>query len=212
MLSVRKPLQQLNDAAVTTRSGGNGNGNNTPFLLSLVAEEVGALPDENNTSTMIDVAIIIRDETNDPPEFNRKSYVAYVAENAAVGTELVFSLTPSADDRQTGAGAAAAAQVTDHDQGHDGIFSLSLAGDNGTFEIWPPVAENSANFVIRVKNPTLIDYETVRQINFKIVARGMKQQQQHQHQQQQQGAERFSTADVTVFIQVRHSSSLDRII
>ncbi len=53
-------------------------------------------------------------------------------------------------------------------KGQDGIFSLSLIGDNGTFEISPPVAENAANFVIRVKNSAHLNFEKTRQMRFKV--------------------------------------------
>ena len=92
-LTVRKNLKELNSMVQS----------NTPFLLSLVAEEIGARPGENNTSTAVDIAIIVQDQTNDPPEFNQKSYVAHLSENAPVGTALYF-------------GDGQLPQVTDHDQ------------------------------------------------------------------------------------------------
>lgn len=95
-----------------------------PFLLSIVAEEIGSLSSEGNTSTKIDLAILIEDETNDPPEFNQdrytfpykntkikilknynthNRYVAHLMENSPVGTALYFG------DGQN-------PQVTDNDQ------------------------------------------------------------------------------------------------
>ena len=50
------------------------------------------------------------------------------------------------------------------------------------------MAENTANFVIRVKNPTHINFEKTRQMRFKVVAKEV----------QQDG--RANTADVTVHI------------
>jgi len=95
-----------------------------PFLLTIIAEEMGTLPGESNTSSAADVAIIVEDETNDPPQFNQdrydsiksllfiiiskfdffwNSYVAHLIENAPVGTALHFG------DGQN-------PQVTDSDQ------------------------------------------------------------------------------------------------
>ena len=91
--SITKGLEALNTMVQS----------NTPFLLSLVAEEVGAQPRENATSTAVDVAIIVQDQTNDPPQFSQKSYVTHLAENAPVGTALYFG-----DGQLT--------QVTDRDQ------------------------------------------------------------------------------------------------
>ena len=45
-----------------------------PFLLTIIAEEMGTLPGESNTSSAADVAIIVEDETNDPPQFNQDRY------------------------------------------------------------------------------------------------------------------------------------------
>ena len=42
-----------------------------PFLLTIVAEEMGSRLNESNTTTSIDLAILIENETNDPPEFNQ---------------------------------------------------------------------------------------------------------------------------------------------
>jgi len=43
-----------------------------PFLLTVIAEEMGSPPQEENTITPIDIALMIVDETNDPPQFNQK--------------------------------------------------------------------------------------------------------------------------------------------
>lgn len=45
--------------------------NKAPFLLTIMAEEIGSLINEINTTSTIDVALVIEDETNDPPEFNQ---------------------------------------------------------------------------------------------------------------------------------------------
>ena len=60
-LKVRKKLVPLNQMVHSK----------APFLLTVVAEEVGNLANEGNTSTKIDLALLIEDETNDPPEFNQ---------------------------------------------------------------------------------------------------------------------------------------------
>lgn len=46
-----------------------------PFLLTVMAEEMGSLINESNTTTTIDIALMIEDETNDPPEFNQDRYL-----------------------------------------------------------------------------------------------------------------------------------------
>jgi hypothetical protein len=49
------------------------------------------------------------------------------------------------------------------------VYSLSLIGDNGTFEIIPPHAvTGSQNFTILVKNSAMLDYENHQTLNFKV--------------------------------------------
>ena len=40
---------------------------NAPFLLKIIAEEIGS-----NTVTTIELALLLEDETNDAPEFNQE--------------------------------------------------------------------------------------------------------------------------------------------
>ena len=61
-LTVRKALAELNQMIRSK----------APFLLTVIAEEIGTLPYENNTQTSINVAIMIEDETNDAPKFNQE--------------------------------------------------------------------------------------------------------------------------------------------
>lgn len=56
----------------------------------------------------------------------------------------------------------------DDDAGKNGVFSLTLIGNNGTFEISPNVAEGHANFVIRVRDNSLLDYETAEYVHFQV--------------------------------------------
>lgn len=39
---------------------------------------------------------------------------------------------------------------------------MFLGGDGGMFDITPPEGVNFASFLIRVKNPALLDYEKVK--------------------------------------------------
>lgn len=47
---------------------------NTPFLLTVMAEEVGALKNESETATSVELALLIEDKFNDPPVFNQDRY------------------------------------------------------------------------------------------------------------------------------------------
>lgn len=61
-------------------------------------------------------------------------------------------------------------KVYDDDMGKNGVFSLTLLNNNGTFEISPNVAERSASFLIRVRDNILLDYEERHTVEFRILA------------------------------------------
>lgn len=76
-------------------------------------------------------------------------------ENAPQGTALVFN-DPYIP------------QVNDNDAGKNGVFSLSLVGNNGTFEISPTVAERHAQFIIKVRDNTMLDFEARKSVIFQV--------------------------------------------
>lgn len=78
-----------------------------------------------------------------------------VDENALQGTALVFT-DPYVP------------RVYDDDTGKNGVFSLTLLGNNGTFEISPNVAEQRANFLIYVRDNHLLDYESQHSVHFQV--------------------------------------------
>jgi Cadherin domain len=80
-----------------------------------------------------------------------------VEENAPPGTALIFT------DPYI-------ARVVDEDAGQNGVFSLTLLNNNGTFEISPNVGERRANFVIRVRDNSLLDFEERQVVYFEILA------------------------------------------
>ena len=45
---------------------------NSPFLLKIIAEEIGSGFNDSNTVTTIELALLLEDETNDAPEFNQE--------------------------------------------------------------------------------------------------------------------------------------------
>lgn len=59
-------------------------------------------------------------------------------------------------------------KIRDEDIGKAGVFALKLRNNNGTFEINPTVAERSADFIITVRDNTLIDYEMYKSLSFKV--------------------------------------------
>lgn len=87
--------------------------------------------------------------------FQRFRYSARLPENAPQGTTVVFREPYST-------------LVRDDDSGKDGVFSLSLENNNGTFEVLPTVGEQKANFVIRVRNNELLDFEERAYVVFAV--------------------------------------------
>lgn len=59
-------------------------------------------------------------------------------------------------------------RVYDDDTGKNGVFSLTLIGNNGTFEISPNVAERRASFLIRVRDNQYLDYERRHSVEFQV--------------------------------------------
>lgn len=58
--------------------------------------------------------------------------------------------------------------MNDNDSGKNGVFSLSLVGNNGTFEITPTVAERHAQFIIKVRDNTMLDFEARKSVIFQV--------------------------------------------
>lgn len=78
-----------------------------------------------------------------------------IEENSPTGTTLVFP-------------EPYVTRVSDDDAGKNGVFSLTLLGNNGTFEILPNVAERKANFIIKVRDNQLLDYEQFTSLSFQV--------------------------------------------
>ncbi|XP_062701154.1 cadherin-86C isoform X1 [Aedes albopictus] len=144
-------LRPLDDILALTHVG-------DPVLLTVIAEEVKVARDEPPAmATTVQLAFFLPERSNSPPYFENDHYVTRLEENSAPGTTLSFTdpYTP---------------RVMDDDAGKNGVFSLTLLGNNGTFEISPNVAEGHANFVIRVRDNSLLDYEAAEYVHFQILA------------------------------------------
>lgn len=129
-----------------------------PILLTVVAEEVRLSREEPEAmSTTVQLAFILPERENSPPYFENQFYITYLDENSPQGTALTFN-DPYIP------------QVSDNDSGKNGVFSLSLFGNNGTFEITPTVAERHAQFIIKVRDNVMLDYEARKSVVFQIIA------------------------------------------
>ncbi|PSN44130.1 hypothetical protein C0J52_13840 [Blattella germanica] len=129
-----------------------------PILLTVIADEVKTgLYDPPAMSSTAQLALIMGELENSAPYFENENYVAHIEENSPQGTALLF-------------GNSYITEIRDDDLGKNGVFSISLENNNGTFEISPTVGETRTSFVIRVRNNALLDYEKRTSLTFTIVA------------------------------------------
>lgn len=82
-------------------------------------------------------------------------YTAKIQENAPQGSPVIFSESSST-------------LVLDDDSGKEGVFSLTLENNNGTFEIFPSIGEQKAEFGIRVRNNEMLDFEKRASVYFTV--------------------------------------------
>ncbi|KAK0174736.1 hypothetical protein PV327_010472 [Microctonus hyperodae] len=143
-----RPLEQLTQI---THVG-------APVVLSVVAEEIRRSTDEPPAqATVVEVGLLLGEPGNSPPYFENDNYVAWMDENTELGSSVIFN-------------EPYITKVHDEDIGKAGVFALKLDNNNGTFEIGPTVAERTANFILTVRDNTLIDYETYKSLRLKIIA------------------------------------------
>ncbi|CAL4059672.1 unnamed protein product [Meganyctiphanes norvegica] len=131
--------------------------NNGAFIIKIQAEEASAVVNPPPTATT-EVTVLLEDVNDETPTFRAAHYIAEVTEGAQFNSpvNLIGDAIP---------------EVYDHDQGNNGTFRMFLEGDNGMFDVTPPEGVNTAAFLIRVRNPSMIDYEKLKVVNFTVVAR-----------------------------------------
>lgn len=130
--------------------------NNGAYILEITAQEESRISPPPSVRT--EVTIIITDVNDEIPTFRSDSYAAEINENAQVNTPVTFL-------------GNARPEVFDHDQGNNGTFQMFIDGDRGVFEVTPSIGINEASFLIRVKDPTKLDYEKVSFLNFTLLAK-----------------------------------------
>ncbi|XP_076302670.1 cadherin-86C-like, partial [Lasioglossum baleicum] len=147
-ITLAKPLDELTQI---THVG-------APVVLTVVAEEIRRSREEPPAqATVVDVGFLLGEPGNSPPYFESDNYIATIDENPDPGTVINF-------------GESYSTRVKDEDIGKAGVFALKLENNNNTFEVNPTVAERTADFIITVRDNTLIDYELYKVLSFKIVA------------------------------------------
>ncbi|GLH16104.1 Cadherin-87A, partial [Gryllus bimaculatus] len=131
-----------------------------PLLLTLLAEEVRPSPSPSGAeapaaSSEAVVALLLDDRANHPPYFASSDYDVHISENSPMGTALNFQ--PPYE-----------AVIHDDNIGKQGLFSIELTDSNGTFEVTPAVGEGRTNFIIAVRDSSLLDYEQREHITFQV--------------------------------------------
>lgn len=133
------------------------NNNNGAYILEIQAKEDSKTIFPQPVART-EVTIIITDINDESPRFRSEKYICEVNENAQVNTPITF-LPP------------AIPQVYDYDQGKNGTFHMFIEEDGGIFEVTPHQGINDASFLIRVKDPSKLDFEQINVVNFTLVAR-----------------------------------------
>ncbi|XP_063530997.1 cadherin-23 [Cydia strobilella] len=130
---------------------------NGAYILEILATEESLMVSPMPSATT-EVTVIITDVNDETPRFRSDKYVGEVLENAQQNTPITFL--------QDGV-----PEVFDYDQGKNGTFELFLQGDNGVFDVTPFKGINEASFLIRVNDPSSLDYEKVTVMNFSLIAK-----------------------------------------
>lgn len=124
-----------------------------PILLTVVADEIRSNPQEPAAmSSTVQLALIPPRIKATSPRFGAREYNVYLNENSPSGT--ILNLENAFVKVQSGV-----------------VVSLELLNNNGTFEISPTVTNGAANFTIKVRDPTYLDYETRRTVICKIATK-----------------------------------------
>lgn len=119
----------------------------------MVAEEVRDNPKEPPAqSTTVNLALIPPGFKGGEPHFSLKEYKTKLDENSPTGT--VLNLTFPEIVAQPG-----------------DVVTLELVNNNGTFDVTPSVIEGRSQFEVKVRDPTLLDYEARKSVECELVAK-----------------------------------------
>lgn len=115
-------------------------------------------PTQPQPSVSTEITIILTDVNDETPTFRSLAYTAEISESAQENTPITFI----GDARNA---------IFDFDQGNNGTFELTIEPDDNLFEISPRRAVNEATFLIRLKHNNVLDFETLAELNYVLVAR-----------------------------------------
>lgn len=130
---------------------------NGAYILEILATERSKIKPAPSVKT--EITIILIDENDSTPQFKSTRYECEIPENSQQNTPVNFLQIDPKNE------------VFDYDLGNNGTFELYLDPPNDIFDISPKRSLNEATFIIRVRNPKLLDYEKIKMLNFTIVAK-----------------------------------------
>ncbi|KAJ4438181.1 hypothetical protein ANN_14120, partial [Periplaneta americana] len=146
------------------------NNSNGAYILEIMAKE-----DSKTVSpppfVKTEVTVIITDVNDEIPTFRSESYLAEVNENAQANTPVTFlnnAIPEVINDEKKHCFKMYKYVFL---QGKNGTFIMFIEGDRGIFYVTPPKGINEASFLIRVKDPTRLDFERVKMMNFTLIAK-----------------------------------------
>lgn len=131
---------------------------NGAYILEILANERDSKV-KPAPAAKTEITIILTDENDSTPSFKSNRYECEIAENAQQNTPVNFLQIDPKNE------------VFDYDLGNNGTFELYLEPPNDVFEISPRRSVNEATFIVRVRNPKILDYEKIKVLNFTIVAK-----------------------------------------
>lgn len=131
---------------------------NGAYILEILAVERNSKV-KPAPSVKTEITIILTDENDSTPSFKANRYECEIGENAQQNTPVNFLQIDPKNE------------VFDYDLGNNGTFELYLEPPNDIFDISPRRSLNEATFIVRVRNPKILDYEKIKVLNFTIVAK-----------------------------------------
>lgn len=192
-------------------SGQTGYGTNLlsmSYILEIEATEVthAVFPPPFVTT---EVTIILTDVNDEIPRFRSRFYTAEILENSPPDMPVTFVGQMSKEKRNDDDSTSnlLSPQVYDLDQGNNGTFTLHLELDEDesydddlktqlvdSFYVTPLQSTNEATLSVRVKNPKLLDYEKLKRIKFRLIAKELSPSVGN--------SLRFSSAELIIHIKV----------
>ncbi|KAH7637786.1 cadherin-23-like protein [Dermatophagoides farinae] len=179
------------------------------YILEIEATEVthAIFPPPSVTT---EVTIILTDVNDEVPRFRFKSYTAEIIENSPSDMPVTFTRRNAKNNRMDtndqAMNSLLSPQVYDLDQGNNGTFTLHLELDDDqsldkdlraqlvdTFYVTPLQSTNDATLSVRIRNSAALDYEKLKQIKLRMIAKERSPSAGHQNL-------RFTSAELIVSI------------